>query len=142
MPACCPGPTSNNLLEWAPCFSPCSEQKVDFSGWESGSIKNNQQRDQYYLFKCGTPRGRPGWGKKGNECNASAAGEGCSQPCEESQTSITLERHVNKNSPPLQRCPSDLLSSKLLFSLFLLFITCFCKLASKSFAAWGPSICQ
>lgn len=58
------------------------------SGREPESIKNDQRRARYYLFKCGTRRRRAGRGKQGN---------GTAEPereCRSSEDEEEEEEHV------------------------------------------------
>lgn len=55
---------------------------------------------------------------------------------------ITSERHLSKNSPPLPSAQSCLLENKPLCSSLLLFVTYFYAGPSETLLAGGLSFCQ
>lgn len=82
------------------------------SGREPESIKNDQRRAQYYLFKCGTRRRRAGRGKQGNGEAGERHGRararmsflrGRGGGARRRPPSRRLERRAHETPPPLQR---------------------------------------
>lgn len=69
------------------------------------STRNDRRQDRCYLFKHGTLRGRTGWGKQGNGRFQLPEKAVLPSHARRSHHTITLERHISKNPPPLPRCP-------------------------------------